>query len=121
MTRFEDSLRGYGHSTHLKFGFRCIYCGYDGRAFPNWLQLAVDHVVPVQQGGPDSDENKVTVCQFCNAATSRMLFEPGLTHEEVIARKKERVWQRQAEYFQFWLEQVAPRYTEDSTEKSETL
>jgi hypothetical protein len=117
MATFEDSLRGYGHLTHVRSRFRCVYCGYDGRSFPTWLQLAVDHVMPQQQGGADADENKVTVCQFCNAATSRMQFEPGLTREEIIAQKRQRVQQRQAEYFQFWLEHVAPQYAEPSTER----
>jgi len=46
-----ESLRGYGHKTHVRYGFTCQYCGYDGRAFPNWLQLTIDHVVPMSQGG----------------------------------------------------------------------
>jgi hypothetical protein len=46
-----------------------------------------------------------------------MRFEPGLTREEIIAQKRQRVQQRQAEYFQFWLEHVATRYAESPAER----
>ena len=113
MQKYEDSLRGYGHPVHLRCNFRCVYCGYDGRAFPNWLQLAVDHIVPVSRGGADTDDNKVTVCHACNSITSRMIFESHLTREEIVAKKRERVRERQAEYLEFWKREVAPRYVEE--------
>jgi 5-methylcytosine-specific restriction endonuclease McrA len=110
MRGYGDSLRGYGHDTHVRCNFTCQYCGYDGRAFPNWFQLTVDHIIPRSQNGPDIEQNKVTVCQACNSITSRMKFDPGLTMEQVLEAKRDRVRDRMADYFKFWEENVAPLY-----------
>lgn len=40
--------------------YRCRYCN-------SHLNLTLDHVVPVSQNGPDSDDNLVTCCQSCNS------------------------------------------------------
>ena len=108
--KYNDSLRGYGHKTHVKCDFTCQYCGYDGRSFPNWFQLSLEHIKPKSQGGGDEDENLATICQACNSITSRMTFTEELTIDEIKARKIERVKERQAEYFEFWKENVAPLY-----------
>jgi hypothetical protein len=110
MPKYSDSLRGYGHPIHEKNNFKCFYCGFDGRSFPNWLQLTVDHVVPRSSGGSENDDNKVTACQACNSITSRMKFPRGTTFEEAVEQKKQRIRSRQIDYFQFWQENVAPRY-----------
>ncbi len=112
MRAYGDSLRGYGHETHVKCNFTCQYCGYDGRAFPNWFQLTVDHIVPQSQGGTDDGENLVTACHACNSITSRMKFPQGAPKETIVTEKKQRVQARQAEYFEFWRTNVAPRYLE---------
>jgi 5-methylcytosine-specific restriction endonuclease McrA len=109
--RFSDSLRGYGHDTHVKCNFVCQYCGYDDRPFPNWFQLTVEHIIPRSQGGSDEEDNKITVCSACNSMTSRMSFGPDKSREEVLRQKKERVRERQEEFFQFWRDKVAPLYT----------
>jgi len=88
MKQFSDSLRGYGYDTHVKYNFICQYCGFDGRAFPNWLQLTVDHIVPKSHGGKDEEDNKITVCQACNSITSRMKFSRNLTKEDIILSKR---------------------------------
>ncbi len=110
MTTYSDSLRGYGHEVHLRSNFTCAYCGYDGRPFPNWLQLTVDHIVPISCGGTDAAENKVTACQACNSITSRMVFQPGTTPEEALAQKRARIRERQSDFFEFWQKEVAPNY-----------
>jgi len=110
MPAYSDSLRGYGHPVHLRCNFLCAYCGYDGRPFPNWLQLTVDHIVPTSSGGSNDDENKVTACQACNSITSRMVFPVGTTREEALAQKLARIRARQSEFFDFWREKVAPEY-----------
>lgn len=46
--------------------FTCRYCG---RKAPD-VQLAVDHVVSIADGGPDAIENLVTACQDCNLGKS---------------------------------------------------
>ncbi len=112
MTRYSDSLRGYGHGIHVKCNFICQYCGYDGRAFPNWLQLTVDHVLPLKSGGTDDDNNKVSACQTCNSMTSTMKFPPGTTTAQALEEKRKRVRTRQSEFFEFWKKNVAPRYLE---------
>ena len=117
MSVYIDSLRGYGHNTHVKHNFMCVYCGFDGRAFSNWLQLSIDHVLPQSQGGNDVEENKVTCCQQCNSMTSRMKFEPGFTTSEIIEKKRAYVKESRAELFEFWLQSVAPHYLGTAQEK----
>jgi len=119
MTKYSDSLRGYGHPIHEKSNFTCRYCGFDGRSFPNWLQLTVDHVLPISSGGSDEDANNVTACQACNSITSRMKFPPGTTKDEALEKKKERIHQRQNDYFEFWRQNVAPKYLESWESENE--
>lgn len=107
---YNDSLRGYGHSVHISCNFMCTYCGYDGRPFPNWLQLTVDHIVPTSSGGTNDASNKVTACQTCNSITSRMIFPVGTTREQALAEKIARIRARQTDFFNFWREYVAPQY-----------
>jgi hypothetical protein len=40
-------------------GYRCRRCG-------GWLDLHVDHIVPVARGGTDDLENLQTLCRDCN-------------------------------------------------------
>jgi 5-methylcytosine-specific restriction endonuclease McrA len=47
-------------------GFRCVYCGFDGREFEGWAFLQVDHFKPRSLGGKDELENLVTSCVICN-------------------------------------------------------
>lgn len=112
MKKHNDSLRGYGHEVHIKNNFTCQYCGYDGRSFPNWFQLSVEHIKPRSAGGDDSKDNLTTVCSACNSITSRMTFEENLTSDEIMRMKIERVKERQSEYFDFWKENVAPLFIE---------
>lgn len=110
MPKFSDSLRGYGHEVYLRDGFTCKYCGFDGRSFPNWLQLTVDHVLPKNSGGSDDKSNKITACRACNSITSRMKFPKGTSTEEAKKHKISRVRERQAQFFNFWKDEVAPTY-----------
>jgi len=109
----QGSLAGWGHPIHVRCNFHCQYCGFDGRSFPNWFQLTVDHILPRQQGGSDELENLVTACSACNSITSQMKFEEGVTREEILEAKIERVHRRQSEFFEFWSENVAPLYIAD--------
>lgn len=43
-------------------GFTCVYCGRT----PPAVILHLDHVVPVVDGGEDTDDNLVTSCRDCN-------------------------------------------------------
>jgi predicted restriction endonuclease len=110
---FSDSLRGYGDETHKKYNFKCQYCGYDGRAFPNWFQLTVDHILPKGHGGSNDDTNKITVCHACNSITSRMGFDATDSLDDIIRKKRERVKDRQSQYFEFWQEHVSRLYLKE--------
>lgn len=48
----------------IRDDFTCQCCGLGGEAY--LATLAVHHIVEVSQGGPDSDENLVTVCVNCH-------------------------------------------------------
>lgn len=111
MAKFDDALRGYAHDVLKRDGFRCRYCGLDGKAlFSNWLALSLDHLLP--RGHPLRDDARFTVaaCTFCNAADNRyfdlaasrgLAFE-GLSPEELVARRSEYVLRTRAKYRQFW-------------------
>jgi hypothetical protein len=45
--------------------FACFYCGVPARL--GVVQLEIEHVVPVSQGGTDDQWNLVAACQPCNA------------------------------------------------------
>jgi 5-methylcytosine-specific restriction endonuclease McrA len=104
------SISGYGHPTHIKHGFRCYYCDFDGRAFDSWFQLTIDHAIPKSSGGSEDPGNLVTCCQACNSITSRMKFTAGTSREEALRAKRDRVRRRRAELFQYWLENVVPTW-----------
>ncbi len=53
-----------------KDGFRCVYCGFDGRSFEGWRFLVVDHFRPRSKGGADDLDNLVTACMSCNSMKS---------------------------------------------------
>ncbi|KKN28543.1 hypothetical protein LCGC14_0853100 [marine sediment metagenome] len=42
--------------------YTCQYCG---QAAPN-VQLEVDHIIPLSEGGADDDTNLITSCWACN-------------------------------------------------------
>jgi len=52
----------YDHRPGKPKPARCVYCSV-------WSQRpTTDHVIPLGQGGDDSDSNKVIACRRCNAA-----------------------------------------------------
>ena len=109
MKKYQDSLRG-GYEVYKRDNFQCCYCGFDGRPFPSWFQLSIDHILPRGQGGSNELENLATVCQACNSITSRMKFDHAMSVEQILKAKISRVRKRQEEYFQFWRKNVAPFY-----------
>ena len=46
-------------------GYRCVNCGQPGRELGG-KKLDVHHVISVLDGGPDTDDNLVTVCRRCH-------------------------------------------------------
>lgn len=45
-------------------GATCIYCGKEAQQ--------IDHVIPLSQGGPDLESNKVSACVACNSTKGAM-------------------------------------------------
>ena len=87
----------------------CVYCGFDGRSFDSWMQLTLDHIFPQHQGGDNTPNNLVSCCTSCNSITSRMKFDKEQkTRDQVLAKKRERVVERRAWYFDRWKEYVVP-------------
>lgn len=107
MSRYRETLRGHGHPIFQRDGFRCIYCGFDGRDFLSWHQLSIDHIIPRSAGGTDTDTNLATCCNSCNSITSRMKFEPGVSREKALAEKRARVLHRHQMCLDFWRDHVS--------------
>ena len=104
---FQDSLRGYGYPIHKRDGFVCVYCGLDGKCWPNWLYLSVDHLLPPRYPGRDNPDYIVTACIFCNTLHNRTDFDvAGKTPKELVEQKKGPVLERRNEYKQFWEHRV---------------
>lgn len=70
----------------LRDQYCCQYCGQK----PSFIDLTMDHVIPVVKGGPKTWENIVTACRFCN------LKKGGRTPDEanmkLITRPKQPSW-----------------------------
>ena len=108
MKKFNDSLRDYAFPIHQRDGFVCVYCGLDGKIWPNWLYLSWDHLVPTEDSRRKKSEYIVTACIFCNEVHNRtkLLEVEGKTPIELVAQKKPLVQQRRKEYKDFWKERV---------------
>jgi len=50
---------------YLRDGLRCTYCG---KGIEDEIQLTLDHVLPQELGGSNSEKNLVTACKCCNSA-----------------------------------------------------
>ena len=48
----------------LRDGYRCRVCGRVG------VEMEVDHIMPLYQGGAESDENRQVLCGDCHRAKS---------------------------------------------------
>ncbi len=110
---FSDALRGYAHPVLQRDDFTCVYCGLDGRVWPNWLYLSWDHLVP--KGYPLRNDKRyiVAACRFCNGACNRTTFwSEGMTPDEVVAKKRAAISVVREDYRHFWDEKV--RTTEAS-------
>jgi hypothetical protein len=83
-------------------GFRCVYCGFDGRDFKGWAYLQVDHFTPRSLGGTHHSSNLVTACILCNQ------MKGARTWSSVDEGRKELAswWDRMRGY---WEANVRPR------------
>jgi len=82
-------------------GFKCVYCGHDGRTFDGWKFLQVDHFKPRSRGGTDDLSNLVTACIICNNMKGAQEWP---TMEE--ARREVQRWH--AEMCDWWMNNVKP-------------
>jgi len=56
-------------------GYRCQYCGLDGRAsFENALAMSVDFVVPRARKGKKDPHNLVACCRACNTIKGKRVY-----------------------------------------------
>lgn len=110
--RFNDSLRGYSFAIHKRDDFVCVYCGLDGKIWPNWLYLSRDHLLPKGNCERDNPEYMVTACVFCNELHNRTAFDVEnsdrqlKTRHELVEQKKVLVLERRCQYEQFWRKNV---------------
>ena len=69
-------------------GFACRYCG--AQAGEDGVELVIDHVLSVADGGDNRHDNLVTSCRGCNAGKGAKSLQDVPTSEQVIARVEER-------------------------------
>jgi hypothetical protein len=68
--RPEEIEVKYEQEVYERDGFKCVYCGYDGKASPEaWHRgrFNIDHWIPRSKGGTDEMENLRTACGACNS------------------------------------------------------
>ena len=74
-------------SVYARDGFRCRYCGR--QAGQDGVDLTLDHVVSVAEGGDDSLDNLVTACGACNGGKGARSLENAPAPREVVERLEE--------------------------------
>jgi cytochrome c553 len=85
-------------------GFACRYCGV--RAGQDGVQLHVDHVVSVADGGDNSIDNLLAACQRCNGGKGARSLATLPGPDDVAKRMEDRArsLKKQAEAMQSALE-----------------
>ena len=66
-------------------GFTCCYCGRQ----PPSVQLEIDHIIPVSNGGTNDQENLRTACVDCNRGKSNKSLGQIVTDRDTLARLQE--------------------------------
>ena len=52
-------------SIYERDGYRCRNCGVNGR-YNKYVQLEIDHIIPIAKGGKTTYDNLQTLCHKCN-------------------------------------------------------
>ena len=52
--------------------FTCAYCGKS--SLTSEIELELDHIIPVSEGGEDKAENLITSCKNCNRSKNKQLL-----------------------------------------------
>jgi 5-methylcytosine-specific restriction endonuclease McrA len=58
-------------------GFKCVYCGAQGGI--NNITLSIDHFIPVERGGTDTENNLISACRKCNRKKADLMPQQFLT------------------------------------------
>lgn len=67
-------------------GFKCRYCGRES----SQVELVIDHLHPVSQGGSSEPENLITSCFDCNAGKAAKTLEQHLPGDyDRLSREQE--------------------------------
>ena len=61
------------HEVFHRDGYRCLECGASNKD----IQLEIDHIKPVAQGGTDELNNLQTLCMTCNRAKNNRAWTAG--------------------------------------------
>ena len=61
------------HEVLHRDGYRCLECGATNKD----IQLEIDHIIPVAQGGTDELNNLQTLCMTCNRAKNNRAWTAG--------------------------------------------
>ena len=110
MPKFQDSLRGYSFPIHKRDNFVCVYCGLDGKKWPNWFYLTSDHLLPRGHARRENRYWIVTACTFCNVLCNRTRFDvAGKTRNQLIEQKKVCICKRRNDYRNFWQKKIKRR------------
>ena len=109
---YNDSLRGYSFEIHDRDNFVCVYCGLDGKEWPNWVYLSSDHLLPKKHSERENPEYIVTACVFCNGLCNRTVFDVEnvigelKSQTDLIKQKKILILERRNQYKAFWIKHV---------------
>lgn len=71
-------------SVFARDGFSCRYCG--ANAGEEGVDLVVDHVLSVADGGDDRIDNLATACRRCNGGKGARSLKSAPTAQEVVDR-----------------------------------
>src|ERR1700756_484996 len=78
-------------------GYRCRYCGLDGRAsFENALVMSVDFVVPRARKGKKTEDNLVACCKPCNTIKGTEKYgslEEAKAHVQATREQLRKAWE----------------------------
>jgi hypothetical protein len=103
-----SSLRGYGRAVLKRDFWTCQYCGLDGKVWPKWLFLSIDHLLPVGHANPANPDFIVTACVSCNGFANRTIYDTeGKAPQQLLEQKRPVVQGRRDEFHQFWMAEVA--------------
>lgn len=71
-------------SVFSRDAFSCRYCG--AQAGEDGVELVIDHVVSVVEGGDNSFDNLVASCKRCNSGKGARSLQSAPTADEVVSR-----------------------------------